>query len=209
MVTGGAPGEGGDAGFVAYEESVEGNGVLLCTALRYQHTIRGCSYNPAHLSPAFTVIKCRFIVICLPPSSPSVVSPSDASNASSRSSVPSVDPLRTGSMFHSRMDASCAPDARTSADGSCLAEDDPSSADVGSRKASARTQSSCPERVAAFMNYQGSSVRTCLRVLHFEANLILRSSPQLYIAAGVTDGQDESCQKTLELVFPVVPTPTD
>ena len=43
MVTGGAPGEGGDTGFVTDEEGVEGDGILLRARRRYKLVIKDVS----------------------------------------------------------------------------------------------------------------------------------------------------------------------
>jgi len=119
--------------------------------LGFQSNERRCKATKRYLPWSDLTVKiCRFSDICLPPSSFSRRSPSDASNESKRSSLRMFsgpflgmkESLCQGSTLHNRIVASWEPDARVRA---C-----PSVA--GARKARLLIQSSWPERAVACTN---------------------------------------------------------
>lgn len=114
----------------------------------------GRVYGGAHLfCEPLTVRIWRLRDIWRPPSSPTATSAKDASKASSSSSLTSVldspsvrfvDLDMNDSIFHSRIVASCEPDASMSG----------SLSFSGCRNAKLRTQSSWPDKIADETNYK-------------------------------------------------------
>ena len=133
---------------------------------------------------SLTDMRWRFKEICLPPSSPSPISPSDASKASRRSSPPSVaESSLRGSIFHRRIVASWEPDARMRGSPSAR----------GGWNARHFTQSSCPGKDAAGRNYDRHNISASPSFYRREhAYRIFRAGIDFDFCKSSTDSEHEN-----------------